>query len=449
MRAQDSIAAIATAPGIGAVGIVRVSGAAAPGIAVAVLGALPKPRRAVFSDFLAADGTVIDQGLALYFPAPASFTGEHVLELQGHGGPVVLDLLMQRVLGLGARLARPGEFSERAFLNGKLDLTQTEAIADLIASATATQARLAARSLQGVFSARIAVLQQALTRLRLLLEAGLDFPDEDLQVPADPLIDTGLRELLQAVAAIRASAQQGELVRDGLRVVIAGPPNAGKSSLLNALAGQDRAIVTPIPGTTRDPLQVDIALDGLPVRLIDTAGLRASGDPIEQEGMRRARAEVAIADHLLWVVDAAAPAAAVPDRDALLDLLPDLPPGVRVTLVRNKIDLLRGPQPLADAIDCSALTQAGLPALRAHLCYAARYQGPEGGEFIARRRHLDALKRADVHLRAAADGYQAHAAAELTAEDLRQAQQALAEITSQVSADDLLERIFSEFCIGK
>lgn len=445
---RDTIAAVATPPGIGAVGIVRISGPLVPDIAVALLGRLPAPRRALLADFTDADGEPMDQGLALYFAAPHSFTGEHVLELQGHGGPVVLDRLLGRVLSLGARAARPGEFSERAFLEGKLDLTRAEAIADLISSGSERQARLAARSLRGAFARRVEALLDTLTRLRVFLEATLDFPDEDL----DPGLDSQVAADLVAVRAdldqLLATAQRGERLRDGLLVVLAGPPNAGKSSLLNALSESNRAIVTPIPGTTRDLLHADLQIDGLPLRVVDTAGLRLSPDPIEQEGVRRAREQIDHADLLLWILDDAEP-------DAAVEPPADLPPSVPVIRVRNKIDLTGRPaatHPIAGGvaeIACSALTGAGLPALRAALLRHAGLGADTGGEFSARRRHLDALRRTEDHL-AAAEAAQAEGRShELIAEDLRLAQQTLGEITGVVTPDDLLGRIFSEFCIGK
>lgn len=456
LASVETIAAIATAPGLGAVGIVRVSGPLARPIGAALLQRLPAPREARLRCFLGGDGETIDQGIALWFPAPGSFTGEDLLELQGHGGPRVLDLLLRRVLALGARLARPGEFSERAFLNGKLDLAQAEAIADLIQASTDAQVRLANRSLQGEFSRRVRALVEGLTRLRVRVEAAFDFPDEDLDtLGLDPEDFQGLRE---AAAALLASAHQGELIRDGLLVVIAGAPNAGKSSLLNALAGNDAAIVTPIPGTTRDLLRADIQLDGLPVRLVDTAGLRPSSDPVEQEGIRRARAQIAQADRLLLVIDdhhTQGPRAAVEHLKAL-----DLDQGLPVTILRNKIDLSGRPPAPARSVDgqtelsCSALTGVGLDALRDHLKAVAGYRGQEAGLFSARRRHLDALRQGIDLIERAADawGHQrpgSPALPELLAEDLRLAQLAFGQITGEVSSDDLLGRIFSEFCIGK
>lgn len=454
--AVDTIAAVATAPGTAAIGILRISGPGAGRIAEQVIGALPPPRLASLRCFLDAEGQAIDQGIALWFRAPHSFTGEDLLELQGHGGVRVLDLLLERVLELGARPARPGEFSERAFLNGKLDLAQAEAIADLIEAATATQVRLANRSLQGVFSSRVHALVEQLTHMRALIEAALDFPDEELD--ALPIGAADLAALIASTEALLAGTEQGELIRDGLLVVIAGAPNAGKSSLLNALAGTDAAIVTEIPGTTRDLLRAEIQIDGLPMRLVDTAGLRPSSDPVEQEGIRRARAQIQHADHLLLIVDDCAPSADSSVQAHLADL--ELGCGAPVTILRNKIDRSgrrAGAFTDADghtALACSALTGEGLETLRAHLKTVAGYQGADAGEFSARRRHVEALRLGLQHLIHAQQVWtqQAGAAAqapELLAEDLRIAQHRLSEITGEVSSDDLLGRIFSEFCIGK
>lgn len=453
---DDTIAAIATAPGAAAIGILRISGPAACSIAERLIGRLPKPRQAALRGFIDAQGDAIDQGLALWFPAPNSFTGEDLLELQGHGGQCVLDLLLARVLKLGARQARPGEFSERAFLNGKLDLAQAEAVADLIQAATATQVRLANRNLQGSFSRQVHALIEQLTRLRALTEAALDFPDDDLE--AIPTPDAGLITVIGSTEALLASSQQGELIRDGVLVVIAGAPNAGKSSLLNALAGTDAAIVTEIPGTTRDLLRAEIQLDGLPIRLVDTAGLRPSTDPVEQEGIRRARAEIQQADHLLLVVDdsLACSEAELQAQIAGLELDSQIP----VTVLRNKIDRSGRPPGLTQdpaghaEVACSVLTGVGLPELRDHLKAAAGYRGADAGDHSARRRHIEALRRALTHLTRANSNLKAQAAAstpmpELVAEELRLAQDALGEITGAVSSDDLLGRIFSEFCIGK
>lgn len=451
--AAETISAVATPLGFGGVGIVRVSGPAVAAIAKALLGRLPRPRYASLSRFRGGNGTDIDSGLALYFPAPNSFTGEDVLELQGHGGPVVMDLLLRRTLELGARLARPGEFSERAFLNGKLDLAQAEAVADLIEAGTETAARLAGRTLQGALSQRVEDLVEGLTQLRVYCEASLDFPDEEVDFLADSQVAEKLDRLIRDTQALLADARQGQLVREGLRLVIAGPPNAGKSSLLNALCGDDTAIVSHIPGTTRDLLRAEIQIDGMPLHITDTAGLRQAADPIEAEGIRRAQGQIAQADRVLWVF--AADAGVAPDT-GLADA--HLPSGVAVTYIRNKIDLtgeasgLRN-TPTGPEVALCARNGAGLADLRAHLKAVAGFRGGRGeavgGEFLARRRHLDAIRRALDHLDAAAAVLAATASGELVAEDLRQAQRALGEITGSFSSDELLGRIFAGFCIGK
>ena len=420
--------------------MIRVSGPRAPAIAAALLGVVPQPRHATHAAFRDADGHTLDDGLALFFPDDKSFTGEPVLELHGHGGPVVLDRVLAQVLALGARAARPGEFSERAFLSGKLDLAQAEAIADLIDSASEDAARAALRSLAGEFSALVHAVVDGVADARAQLEAVIDFPDDEVDALADGETARRVRALIAQLDALAAGARQGALLRDGLVVVIAGAPNAGKSSLLNRLAGHDAAIVTPTAGTTRDVLREDVVLDGLPVRIIDTAGLRDSGAALEQEGVRRARAEIARADRVLLVVDAAAPAPAAPD--------PALA-GRPVTTVRNKIDLTgEAPGAEGDVVRVSAATGAGLDALRAHLVEAAGWQ-PGGGTFSARRRHLDAIARARGHLTDGLEALETRHAGELLAEELRLAQQALGEITGAVTTEDLLGRIFSTFCIGK
>ncbi len=394
----------------------------------------------------------MDEGLALYFPAPASYTGEHVLELQGHGGVRIIDMVMQRLLELGCRLARPGEFSERAFLNGKIDIAQAEAIADLIDAGTAAAARAAVRSMQGEFSARIAELRSQITGLRAYVEAAIDFPDEEIDfLPAEALGER-LTAIFAAFESITAAARQGALLREGLNVVIAGLPNAGKSSLMNRLAGEDAAIVTDLPGTTRDVLRRLVHLDGLPLNLSDTAGLRAAADVVEAEGVRRARSEIARADRVLYLIDAGAIDAGRPDQWA--GELLQLPGGMPVTLVFNKIDLSGAP-PRIDAgasppqIFLSARTGAGMDLLRSHLKAAAGYRETESGALAARRRHLDALDRARRHVQAAADILSNTRAFELFAEDLRLAQHALGEITGEFTSEDLLGEIFGSFCIGK
>ncbi|HTV98103.1 MAG TPA: tRNA uridine-5-carboxymethylaminomethyl(34) synthesis GTPase MnmE [Steroidobacteraceae bacterium] len=455
MSSPDTIVAIASAPGRGAVGVLRVSGPQVPRIAGALLGTLPAPRLARFGRFRDASGASIDQGIALYFPAPASFTGEEVLELQGHGGALVMDLLMQRVLELGARMARPGEFSERAFLNGKMDVAQAEAVADLIDAATAAAARAAVRSMQGEFSARIATIASLIAELRIHVEAAIDFPDEEIDFLNTPAITSRLARVLHAFDSLEAAARQGTLLRDGLTVVIAGKPNAGKSSLLNVLAGDDVAIVTAAPGTTRDVLRQRVHIDGLPLNLVDTAGLRSAVDPAEQEGVRRARGELQRADRILYVIDASEGRSGGPGSgSAASDALEGLPHGVPVTLVLNKIDLVALPAH-ADALSSppriflSARSGAGIGLLRAHLKASAGYVEIESGALGARRRHLDALKRARALVDEAGVALRQARTFELFAEDLRLAQRALGEITGEVTNEDLLAAIFASFCIGK
>jgi tRNA modification GTPase len=445
----DTIAAIATPPGQGGVGIVRVSGAGVPDITRQLLGCLPKPRTAERHDFRAGDGVLIDTGLTLYFPAPASFTGEHVLELHGHGGTVVMDLLLARVLGLGARPARPGEFSERAFLNGKLDLAQAEAIADLIDSGTERAARAAMRSLQGVFSDRIHALLEQLIALRSWIEAAMDFPDDEIDLLSDERLGEQIAALAGAIEGVMADAHQGQLLHDGITLVIAGRPNAGKSSLLNALAGFDAAIVTAIPGTTRDVLRERIQIDGMPLHIIDTAGLHDSTDPVELAGMQRARRAMENADRVLLVIDDQAGYSAA--DAAILEALPARIPHTRI---RNKIDLtgrLPGISGMADSVEVaiSAHTCAGLDDLRRHLKQCVGFQEQTEGGFSARRRHLDALQRASAHIGEGVRLLREQQAAELLAEELREAQQDLGEITGTFTSEDLLDRIFSSFCIGK
>ncbi len=451
MASIDTIAAIASASGRGAVGVVRVSGPAVPSVAAGILGALPPPRRARLALFLDANGAALDQGLALYFPAPDSYTGEHVLELQGHGGAQVLDMLLKRTLELGCRMARPGEFSERAFTNGKLDIAQAEAIADLIDAGSNEAARAALRSLRGEFSARITELQARITTLRTHVEAGIDFPDEDLDFLSDPAFEERLAAIFADFESIAAAARQGAVLREGLNIVIAGRPNSGKSSLLNRLAGDDVAIVADAPGTTRDVLRQQIDLDGLPVNLVDTAGLRAAADQIEAEGVRRARTEIARADHVLYLVDSSGGAAAARAAQAELAQIGER---VAVTLVFNKIDLTAAAASIDETtapprIFASARTGAGMDLLRAHLKRSAGYVTSEAGALAARRRHLDALERARQHVQAAAAELRRTRAVELFAEELRLAQRALGEITGEFTSEDLLGRIFASFCIGK
>ena len=440
----DTIVASATPPGRGGIGIVRISGPETRAIGTGVLGQLPAPRHAAVAVFSDGAGQTIDVGLAIYFPAPNSFTGEDVLELHGHGGPVVMDLLVARTLELGARLARPGEFTERAYHNDKLDLVQAEAIADLIAAGSAEAARAALRSLSGVFSHEIQGLAARVMELRAYVEAAIDFPDEDAEFLATPEVRDRLAEINAQFAAIAETVRQGRALRDGLHVVIAGRPNAGKSSLLNALAGFDAAIVTAIPGTTRDLLRERIHVDGLPIHVVDTAGLRDTDDVIEIEGVRRARMEMSRADLVLYVVDATLGFAAGEQAT--------LPGGTTTLVVWNKVDLPDArPVPVLEdrpAIAVSALTGEGMEMLREQLKSAAGYQS-ESGAWSARRRHLDALARAQSLFEVAQGRLAERAAFELVAEELRQAHLALGEITGEVSSDALLGAVFATFCIGK
>jgi tRNA modification GTPase len=443
----DTIAAIATAPGRGGVGIVRLSGPQAIHLVHALTGRKPAPRTVSLATFRAADGQAIDQGLVLRFDAPKSFTGEDVVELHAHGSPVVLDILLARCVALGARRARPGEFSERAFRHGRLDLAQAEAIADLIAAGSEAQARAAARSLQGEFSRRVDALLARLIHLRAYIEAAIDFPEEEIDFLADARLTADFEALRAALADLLRQARQGQRLRDGLHAVILGPPNAGKSSLLNALAGTERAIVTAIPGTTRDTLNQTVSLDGVELTLVDTAGLRDTPDAIEAEGIRRARAEVARADLALLVVDPHT------GERTLEALRAECPPTCARLIVRNKIDLVDAtPQLIArddeTEVHVSALTGAGLDQLRAQLREHAGANEPEGA-FSARARHVEALQRVAAHLDAASIALHGTRAGELAAEDLRHAQQALSEITGAYTSDDLLGEIFGRFCIGK
>ncbi|MBC9253001.1 tRNA uridine(34) 5-carboxymethylaminomethyl synthesis GTPase MnmE [Pseudomonas alcaligenes] len=453
-NARETIAAVATAQGRGGVGIVRVSGPRARAIAITLAGLEPKPRHAHYGPWHDDDGEVIDQGLLLFFPGPHSFTGEDVLELQGHGGPVVLDMLLQRCLQLGARQARPGEFSERAFLNDKLDLAQAEAIADLIEASSAQAARNALRSLQGEFSRRVHELTEKLIELRIYVEAAIDFPEEEIDFLADGHVLGLLDGVRDNLSTVLREAGQGALLRDGMTVVIAGRPNAGKSSLLNALAGREAAIVTEIAGTTRDVLREHIHIDGMPLHVVDTAGLRDTEDHVERIGVERALKAIGEADRVLLVVDSTAPEAADPFAlwPEFLDQKPD---PARVTLIRNKADLSAETVELTTCADghvtlsLSAKSTAGLDLLREHLKACMGYQQTAENSFSARRRHLEALRLASSHLEHGRAQLTLAGAGELLAEDLRQAQQALGEITGAFSSDDLLGRIFSSFCIGK
>jgi tRNA modification GTPase len=441
---HDTIVAPATPPGRGGVAIVRISGSHVKDIAVALLGKLPVPRYATFSEFHDRDGITIDEGIALFFPAPHSFTGEDVLELHGHGGPYVVDALVKQILELGARFARAGEFSERAFLNDKLDLTQAEAVADLIDASSEQAARSALRSLQGEFSKKIHALVEDVIRLRIYIEAAIDFVEEEIDFLANENITNQLQSIFTALEMIQAQATQGTLLREGITAVIAGQPNVGKSSLLNALSGKETAIVTNIPGTTRDVLREHINIDGMPMHVIDTAGLRESNDPVEQEGIRRARNEIARADLVLFVTDATSE---IPIK--LSDVLEQIPSHATVITIRNKMDLLTTPQNNGDEIFLSAKTEEGLDILKQKIKSAVGYQSNTEGLFSARRRHLDALNRTKVFLQNALHQLSEYKAGELAAEELRQAQLALNEITGEFTSDDLLGRIFSSFCIGK
>lgn len=461
-RLDQPIAAIATAPGRGAVGIVRVSAKDVRPVIEAVCGRDLPPRMAVYGPFRAADGGILDQGLAIHFPAPNSYTGEDVLELQAHGGPVVLQLLLARCLEAGAgmnlRVAEPGEFTQRAFLNGKLDLAQAEAIADLIDASTEAAARSATRSLAGEFSREVHALRDALIDLRMLVEATLDFPEEEIDFLQKADAQGQLERLQANLARVMQRAHQGALLREGLHVVIAGQPNAGKSSLLNALAGAELAIVTPIAGTTRDVVRQTIQVEGVPLHVIDTAGLREGADQVEQIGIERAWGQIEKADAVLFLHDltrADDPAYRAADA-AIAERLPREVPVIEVW---NKVDAVAAPaSPRAavseanptEAIPLSAKTGAGLDTLRARLLETAGWQAAPEGVFIARARHLQALQRVDAHLMEAAALLAREAQAlDLLAEELRLAQNALAEITGEFSADDLLGVIFSRFCIGK
>lgn len=452
MQHTDTISAIATPPGKGGVGIIRLSGPLVTYIAKVILKRLPQPRMATYSNFHDENDSVIDQGIALYFSAPNSYTGEDVLELQGHGGPVILDNLIQTTLQLGARLAKPGEFSERAFLNGKIDLAQAEAVADLIDSGSKQAARAAMQSLQGKFSQHIKQLLENIIHLRIYIEATLDFSEEEIDFLSESKLTGDLQLTISTLQNILAMAKQGSLLREGMTVVIAGPPNAGKSSLLNYLSGQDSAIVTDIAGTTRDVLREYIHIDGMPLHIIDTAGLRQCEDVVEQEGIRRSWQEIEKADHVLLVVDSQTYSEYTPIHlDTNLDKIIKEKP---LTILYNKIDLLKElPQnnncPDIPSIKLSAKTGEGMESLYQHLKTLMGYQAQVETGFIARRRHLDALARTKNHLLAAEAHLLAHSGAELVAEELRLAAAALGEITGEFTTEDLLGRIFSSFCVGK
>jgi tRNA modification GTPase len=446
---SDTIAAIATAPGRGGVGVIRISGSNLLPFAFALTGKTPKPRYATLADFKATDGATVDSGILLFFPNPQSFTGEDVLELQGHGGPVVMQMLLGRCLDLGARLAEPGEFSRRAFLNGKMDLAQAEAVADLIDAATASAARSAVRSLQGEFSRAIGQLNDELINLRMLVEATLDFPEEDIDFLKAANAFGRLENLQLKLAEIFDRAGQGKLLQSGLHVVLAGQPNVGKSSLLNRLAGDDLAIVTPIAGTTRDALRSTIQIEGIPLHIIDTAGLRETEDEVEKIGIARSWQEIERADAVLLLVDARTGVSAADQ-----EILARLPERLKRVTIYNKIDLSgtqaeRHDEPGSTAISLSARSGEGIDLLRQELLRIAGWHQAED-VFIARERHLRALSDAQEHIAAARHVVEgAFPALELFAEELRLAQQSLGQITGEFTADDLLGVIFSRFCIGK
>jgi tRNA modification GTPase len=445
----DTIAAIATAPGRGGIGIVRISGPGCREIAAALLGRVPAPRSAELHRFVDASAEPIDEGIALYFPGPASFTGEDVLELQGHGGPVVLDLLLRRALELGARAAQPGEFTQRAFLNDKLDLVQAEAVADLIDSGSAQAARAALRSLAGEFSSQVHDLAESVLELRMWVEAAIDFPEEEVDFLGDRALATRLEFIRRRFAELAETARQGALLRDGMTVVIAGRPNAGKSSLLNRLAGYDAAIVTAVPGTTRDVLRERIEIDGLPLHVLDTAGLRDAPDEVEAEGVRRAHREIARADRVLFIVDASDPVAVAALPADLAALRTDAPR----TVVYNKVDRtgaavgLEAGDPVR--VRLSATTGQGLELLRQHLKDCVGFHPAGSGVLSARARHLEALRRARAHVEEAHRLLNERHAGELVAQELTDSQMQIGEITGQVTSDDLLGKIFGSFCIGK
>ena len=451
---SDTIVAQATPPGRGGVGILRISGPKVQEVAQAVLGKLPKARYAEYLPFLANDGSTLDEGIALFFPNPHSFTGEDVLELQGHGGPVILDLLLKRILEIsGVRIARPGEFSERAFLNDKLDLAQAEAIADLIDASSEQAAKSAISSLQGVFSKKVNALVESLIHLRIFTEAAIDFPEEEIDFLSDGKIEAELNQVIQRLNEVRQEAKQGSLLREGMKVVIAGRPNAGKSSLLNALVGRDAAIVTNIAGTTRDVLREHIHIDGMPLHIIDTAGLREASDEVERIGIERAWQEIEQADRVLFMVDSTTTNETNPEK-LWPEFIERLPKNMPVTVIRNKADLTGEALGYSEEegyalIQLSARTGEGVTLLREHLKQAMGFTSSTEGGFLARRRHLQALEKAAEHLNKGQYQLITFHAGELLAEELRLAQEALSEITGEFTSDDLLGRIFSSFCIGK
>ncbi|CAM2964139.1 tRNA uridine-5-carboxymethylaminomethyl(34) synthesis GTPase MnmE [Vibrio rarus] len=451
---NDTIVAQATAPGRGGVGIIRVSGPQANQVAKLVVGRELQPRKAEYLPFVDDAGVQLDQGIALYFPNPNSFTGEDVLELQGHGGPVVMDMLIKRILSIpNIRPARPGEFSERAFLNDKMDLTQAEAIADLIDASSEEAAKSALQSLQGEFSKRITTLVESLIHLRIYVEAAIDFPEEEIDFLADGKVSTDLQTIINNLEAVRAQAKQGSIMREGMKVVIAGRPNAGKSSLLNALSGKDSAIVTDIAGTTRDVLREHVHIEGMPLHIIDTAGLREASDEVEKIGIERAWEEIEQADRVLFMVDGTTTDATDPQQ-IWPDFVDRLPDNMGMTVIRNKVDQTKESLGICHVNDptlirLSAKTGQGIDALRTHLKECMGFSGNTEGGFMARRRHLDALDKAAQHLSIGQQQLEGYLAGEILAEELRITQQHLNEITGEFNSDDLLGRIFSSFCIGK
>lgn len=451
---NDTIVAQATPPGRGGVGIVRVSGPAARSVAERMLGYCPAPRKAEYLPFKDLQGAVLDEGIALFFQGPNSFTGEDVLELQGHGGPVLIDMIIKAILDFpDVRPARPGEFSERAFLNDKLDLTQAEAIADLIDTTSEQAAKAALQSLQGGFSYEIDQLVDQVINLRMYVEAAIDFPDEEIDFLSDGKVSADLESIIDRLQQVMVQAKQGTLLREGMKVVIAGRPNAGKSSLLNALAGRESAIVTAIAGTTRDVLREHIQIDGMPLHIIDTAGLRESPDEVERIGIQRAWDEIRGADRVLFMVDATETNAVHP-ADIWPEFFEQLPDDLPFTVIRNKVDLNEEPVTIEDiggipVLHLSAKTGRGIDLLREHLKHCVGYTATSEGSFMARRRHLDALERAREHLMIGQEQLEMNLAGELLAEELRLTQQHLNEITGEFTSDDLLGKIFSSFCIGK
>ncbi len=450
----DTIVAQATAPGRGGVGIIRISGNQASEVAMAMLGHIPKTRYANYCDFKTTNGEVIDQGIALFFRGPNSFTGEDVLELQGHGGQIVLDMLIKRVMETkNIRIARPGEFSEQAFINDKLDLTQAEAIADLIDATSEQAAKSALNSLKGEFSTEVHALVEQVTNLRLYVEAAIDFPDEEVDFLSDGKIAGSLNKIITRLNSVKASAKQGSIIREGMKVVIAGRPNAGKSSLLNVLAGKESAIVTEIAGTTRDVLREHIHLDGMPLHIIDTAGLRETADVVEMIGIKRAWVEIETADRVLFMLDGTTTDAVDP-HEIWPDFIDRLPNKLGITVVRNKADITGESLETTEdhghpVFRISAKTGLGIENLKQHLKSLMGYQSNLEGGFIARRRHLEALDLASSHLMLGKEQLEIYLAGELLAEELRITQLALSEITGKFTSDDLLGKIFSSFCIGK